>query len=777
MSLSHEIVERRVLPAVGVYIGASWVVVEILDRLVERYFLSPYITDIVFWGLYSLVPAVILLAWTHGRPGKDRVTRAEKVGIPINLIATAGLLLTVFGGKDLSATADLVTMDNELGEQKAYYVPRESYRRRLAVFFWNNEPASAEDRWLSYGVTELLTQDLQQNPFMLVSSPWENGSFGFYNRMKQSGFDDGLDVPLSLKREIAESAGRDYFVDGNVGVVDGEYRLSARLWDTESMEKIDEVVASGWDLLAVVDEISTGIRDLLDTPPGKSDLPLAETYGESEEAMRQYIEGLNAILFENDFEKSNQHYDQALNIDPDFVLAWFMKGLNLWEQGDSAGAQEALASAQRLSYRLPERDQVTVKSLTYRLAGEQEKLEKFLRLQVRLQGDALSYRRLAYFLMYSGALEEAKEQFGNLMAVDSSDIRSNLQLANLERATGNMEAALEYARLYQEARPEDPHSHLLTGDLFLEAGDMDAARERYEEALLLQDPPMTPTLKLALLAIRQGEWAHARELLDEARELSASAQHAISIMQVESLLELRLGRINRTIDLTGQQVEYHRQIMSPVEQVFSYNIPVIQYNILLDRLDIAQGILAEAKQAVQPPLDQFLSFSEAILNAHLGEFEKAEEALQRGAQAIDHFKADYMAFQVPMAKAEIAAEQGDYSRAAQLLEETLEKADRSVLGMGLEHQKSIFYGARAQYLVRAGELEVAQRVLDAAFKRDGAEPLLWVARAMLQNANGTPHMAMASINYALAIWADADPEYTEYKEALALRDSLIAAGP
>ena len=45
-----EIRDRRVLPAVGVYAAGCWVLIEILDRLVERYLLSPYITDAAFWG-------------------------------------------------------------------------------------------------------------------------------------------------------------------------------------------------------------------------------------------------------------------------------------------------------------------------------------------------------------------------------------------------------------------------------------------------------------------------------------------------------------------------------------------------------------------------------------------------------------------------------------------------------------------------------------------------------------------------------------------------------
>jgi len=138
LSIFHELRERRVIPAIGVYIGASWVIVEILDRLVERYLLSPYLTDIAFWGLYSMLPAVILMSWTHGRPGKDKSTKVEKVGVPINIIATLGLLITVFGSKDIGVRADLVTVANELGHQEQHYVPRDSFRRRTAVFFWHS---------------------------------------------------------------------------------------------------------------------------------------------------------------------------------------------------------------------------------------------------------------------------------------------------------------------------------------------------------------------------------------------------------------------------------------------------------------------------------------------------------------------------------------------------------------------------------------------------------------------------------------------------------------
>jgi len=357
--LVTELRDRRVLPAVGVYVAGSWVMVEILDRLVERYLLSPYLTDIVFWGLFSLIPAVMLIAWTHGKPGKDKATRMEKMGVPINLIATLGLLITVFGGKDLDLAATQITVSNELGQQETHYIPSETFRRRMLVFFWQNESGDPELDWLQYGVTELLVQDLQQNPFILANSPWNNFSNGIYGRMRRADYNDGLGMPLSLMRKIATDANRQYFIEGSLDKVADEYLVTARIWDSQTLDKIDEITSRNWDIYAAIDQLSRDVRLALEVPAGSSriseDLPLAETYGESEEALKAYIEGLNARLFENDFEKSNAFFEKATSIDANFVLGWFLKAVNLIESGNLPAAQEALAAAQKLDYRLPER--------------------------------------------------------------------------------------------------------------------------------------------------------------------------------------------------------------------------------------------------------------------------------------------------------------------------------------------------------------------------------------------------------------------------------------
>ena len=778
MSFFREIRERRVLPAVGVYVGACWVVIEILDRLTDRYFLSPYLTDIVFWGLYSLLPTVFLLAWTHGRPGKDKVTRAEKIGVPLNVILTTGMLLMVFGSKDLSATAELVTVANELGQSEAHYVPKDSYRRRVAVFFLSNDTGDPDLDWLQYGATELLAQDLQQNPFIVVTSPWPHHGSGSYGRMQAAGYDDGIGLPLSLKQDIARAANRAFFIDGSVGQAGEEFRVTAGIWSTDSLERLAELTEQGADLMAVLDRISTGIQEVLEIPSaGGGDLPLRETYGRSVAAVRSYVEGRNALTFENDFTESNRLYDEAIAADPGFVLAWFRKGLNQWEQGDAVGAEASLVEAQKLAYRLPDRNRNELKGLTYRISGDQEKLEKFLRLQVRIRDDAVAYRDLANFLSLTGRLEESKQQFKAAMQRDSSDLRSYMRLATLERSTGNIEAAIDYVARYLEVRPGDLEGHLMMGDLWVYAGEIEVAKDNFEQAQLLEDPPVTATLRLAGLALRQADWTETRELIEEARTAAITPQHLSAVLNAESNLEVRLGRIGRALELVEQQAEINRQVMSPVEQVFSYTVPVIQFNLLLDRTEIAEEVLAAAREAIQPPINQFLSFMEAVLRARTGEFERAELAVGEGRAVIERFKADYLSFQIPLVSAEIAAAREDYSAAARLYQEAIDRLQRAAIVVPQVSGMASFYGACAKMHVRAGELDFAQSVLDDGFKRDAAEPTLWVGQAMLQEVNGAPHMALASVNYALAIWADADPDYVEYRETLELRDRLAAMRP
>ena len=771
-----EVRDRRILPAVGVYVASSWVVIEILDRLVERYLLSPYLTDIVFWGLYSLIPAVMLIAWTHGRKGKDKTTRVEKVGVPINLIATIGLLVTAFGDKDLDLAATQITVNNELGQQETHYIPSETFRRRMAVFFWENTSGDPELDWLQYGITELLVQDLQQDPFVLANSPWNNFGDGFYSRMRQAGFNDGLDVPRALMRKIANEANRQYFVEGEVKKVADDFVITARIWETQSVKQVAELTVSHWDVYTAVDRMSREVREALDIPEGSSriaeDLPLADTYGESEEAFKSYIQGLNARLFENDFAASNAFFDEAVTIDPNFVLAWFLKAVNLVESGDVPAAQAALSRAQALDYRLSSNDKRQIKALVYRLAGDHEKLMSFLRLQAQVRDDANAHNVLATMLMYAGELEAAKSESLLALERDALNVGIYLRMSALERATGDMDAAVAYARTYQEHKPEDIEANLLLGDLLRDSGDFDASEKQYKQAQVLQNLPVQPTLRLALIAARKGDIKSARQYLTEAESYAQTPLNKTLVRQAVVELESRLGEIRKAISQTLIQEEFLSQSRAPMEVALSIYSPLAVFYIQLGDLDSARDALDSARAILQPPLDKFLSFAEALIHIKENDLEAARASLAKGEEIIEQFQLKVMDFQVQIVRARISEAQQDFAAVIAHYLLALDSIEHSVVAGQLSTAVPSIYAELASAQVKTADLNAAQHSIDAGLRLDPTEPQLWVVKAELQKAQDMPQLALASVNYALAIWKDADEDYVVAKKARSMAEEL-----
>jgi tetratricopeptide (TPR) repeat protein len=111
----------------------------------------------------------------------------------------------------------------------------------------------------------------------------------------------------------------------------------------------------------------------------------------------------------------------------------------------------------------------------------------------------------------------------------------------------------------------------------------------------------------------------------------------------------------------------------------------------------------------------------------------------------------------------IKRKRGDYEGSSEAFRASLERINRSVLGGSNLYRQLPFLNAElAKSLVLLGDLEEAEKALNEGFRLDPSEPALWVSKARFQFASGLPQLAQASVNYALAIWKDADPDYHAY---------------
>lgn len=73
----------------------------------DEFLLSPHWTRLVLITLLLLLPSVVMLAWFHGRPGKERdsLARTEKIGIPANFLSAAVHVALATEGADAAIEA------------------------------------------------------------------------------------------------------------------------------------------------------------------------------------------------------------------------------------------------------------------------------------------------------------------------------------------------------------------------------------------------------------------------------------------------------------------------------------------------------------------------------------------------------------------------------------------------------------------------------------------------------------------------------------------------
>jgi tetratricopeptide (TPR) repeat protein len=522
------------------------------------------------------------------------------------------------------------------------------------------------------------------------------------------------------------------------------------------------------------------IRNALEIPQSSGrimeDLPLSDTYGESEQAFKHFVSALNVRLFENDLDSSNAFLDASVAADPGFVRSWFMKIINSLDAGDLPAAQAAVQKTQELDYRLPAMDRATIKRISYRLSGQQDKLISFLELQVRLRGDANSHNTLASMYMSTGRLEEAKAEFLVGLSKDEMNLGIFLSLATLEKGSGNMDSAIEYVRQYLDQKPEDANAQIRMGDLLRDTGDLTGAEDHYQQATMLQNDPVGPTLKLALLELRKGDESAARVLIEDAEGMAETPANRAQIRGAAVYTEVRMGRLEAALGHLDRLEETLGEILPPFQVALSVYVPRMQYLVELHRPEEAKLVLAEVLSMLQPPMDQFLAFSEAGIALEERDFEIVIDALARGEAIIDQFKLEDLRFQADILTGFMKRLQGDHAGSAEAFFQARERVSRAVLvGSDVDLLLPPLNANLAKSLTRAGKLDEAAEVLESGFAQDPSEPMLWVSKARFQLASGMPQLAMASIDYALAIWKNADPEYREYRDAVELKAEIETA--
>ena len=754
VALVKQLFERRIPQVVAIYAGASWGLIEFTGFLVGEFLLSPHWTRFVLATLLLLLPSVLMLAWFHGRPGRDDVPLAEKIGIPANLVVAGTALLILFGGQDLGAATTSIIVRTEDGETIERIVAKAEFRKKAALFPFDAGPGlDDDDIWITYLAPIALEMDLAADEFFQAVEP---SLFAY--RLAQLGFPTLRDVPLALKRDVSEEYRAGLLASGVVDREGGDYHVTLRLHEADRVAMISETVHRGPDFLALIDEMSVVLARVLDIPERAEidNIPVQERLTSNRGALEAFGRGSEQLFVGPlDLAEALASFETSTSLDPTFALAQYQYAMLLLADNRPEDAVDPIRKAVDNAYRLPERTSFRVRSDYYFITQQTERAWAVIEMWVELYPeDSIALQSYTGVQMIRGDWEGLIETLGKLYLLNPGDHLLLFEIADAYRRLGDDDAALEALERYLEQVPNDHTGYVEMARILERRGEHEEARSRIERALNLQ--PTLPELVVALATLDRetGRFDEAEAGYGRALGLAATpAERADVLDELKDYHRFR-GQIDEAIRTAGRWLEDAAMVWAPVE-IAQDRMSEINLHLDVGRVEEARALLDVLQVELRPPLSDF-SVPRRRIHIELGA-KDADAALAAYHAAVDAMEANDFGAQRPLLLGDLGRIdelRGDYESALGHYREAME----------LDPGRNLHLDA-GRALRRAGRLEEAATEVREALRRRPAEPKAHLEMALVLEADGDIEGAREHLGHAMAAWESADEAFEPAREA------------
>ncbi|UCF21286.1 MAG: tetratricopeptide repeat protein [Gemmatimonadota bacterium] len=740
---------RRVPQILGIYLGASWILIEFVSFLVDRFALSPHLINLCLVVLGAMIPTVFLLAYFHGAPGPNEWATAEKIGIPVNLLAVAGLAALVFSDKPLGATTETLILETEEGETIERVVAKSEFRKRLITFNFQNETGDTELDWLQSAISLALLLDLEQDPFVDVT-----GYKGLQERLERSGFPNGVGMPLTLQTSIAEDSHSDYFVSGSFTVEADSLTVNASLYETQRQRLMAESSVSGAEAMEIVDRLSVQLRRDLEIPERHiedlRDQRVADLLTESPEAFKLQMIAYNELMVKRDWISALEYLERAVQVDPTSAFAQYQLAFVYLLTGQKEKADSAALLAMQHLYRFPERWQYDFKYLYYEvIEPHPEKRFAVAKMKAELFPDDVdAHSLLASEYSNRHLRDKAIAEYENILRIDPSQYEYLRSIGYRYMEAGEFGKSRDYLQRYADAVPNNYAPFNALGDLYAEMGEHERARFYHERALIIASDNVQVMNDLATALYNLGE-------LDESLEQHLAALDAARTVTERADAHWALSYHYHARGQLRKAVEHKELEWGLREDYLPANIVLAEIKLRSLELyanaglaDQALEIIRDAERRLEPPFNGFIPLAYLDLYLAMEDADRAEAALADARSWVERtgwgwFRADLLA-----GEGRIHELRGDYEEAIDSYREALKLTPTDV-----RLNRSI-----GRCLRQLGRLEEAEEQLLINLKRTPYNSrthyqLARVYADMGDRARSQQHLAAAS-----RVLENADPE-------------------
>ena len=613
----RELRRREVLRTAGLYVGVSWILIEVASVLLPTFDAPDWIMRAIVIVAVVGFPVMLVLAWFYDVTDHGIEIQGDPTDTVVAAIGTRKMDFVVIGVLTValvfSVYMNITSGPEVVGEQEPVSV--------LIADFDNQTGNPLFDGL----VEQALAIGIESAPN--VTSYQRNNALSLATRL-QPGVET---LNSAVAQLVAAREGIKMVLAGVISPDGSGFELELQAVDPITGETIFNVASDAKSpdaVLTAIGELSEEVREELgDTTLDDTDDRVAGTFtAASLEAARAYINGLQ-FAFEGNHEAAVDAYNEAIRLDPNFGRAYASLGLSARRVGMNDLSAEAWQKALSLLETMTERERLRSLGVYYAsiTRNYSSAIDNFSLLVEKYPADAPGHNNLAvvYFLTLDFA--NARREGEKLLEIypNRQVFRSNYALYAMYAT--DFETARSEAQKVIEQDPSFYKGYLPQAIAALDSGDYEAAISAYES--MASAGPRGASLAnvgLADLNIYRGQFDVAVQLLEDgiAADLAAADKSAAARKYV-MLAEAQIGRADNAAAVAAleQALELDSRDATKVSAAMVF--------LAAGEEERAMSIATDMSSQLQPQRRALGAMLEALLDI----------AHQRNAEAVDKLTA------------------------------------------------------------------------------------------------------------------------------------------
>lgn len=538
-NLVHEIHRRSLWQVLGIYLGASWLILQFVDTLAGALSLPDWSASLALFLLIIGLPIVLATAFIQGRgsgesPAPDATPTPDAEPAVASEPEASGAerhftwRKAILGGVGAFTLVGVLSAA-WLGSRALGIGPAATLQARgviedqALVILADFESSDPE---IGAAATEALRVDLSQSGAIRLAD--RSLIADALERMER---DPAEGLASEIAGELARREGAGAVVQGQISQAGDGYVFSAQLLsadDGSTLTSQRETARGPGDVIDAIEGLSGKLRERIGESLGslRDGVPLEQVTTGNLEALELYSRGSRmARQWE-----AMPFYEQAVALDSGFAMAWNALAVLLRNQmAERARALEARTRAYNARDRLTRRER-HVTSAMYYMEVEDDLTKAVVEYEAMLELDPLDQTAINNVGLIYGELrdnEQALESYRQFVALNPDEfapgywnlVQTQIHLGDFEGAW----ATIDTVAVRFGDGPNDPPSYLRSLVASNE-GDLDRAvgllRERLAEA-----PPGAGARgrgDLGAILGAQGRLSEARREMDAASAITGT---------------------------------------------------------------------------------------------------------------------------------------------------------------------------------------------------------------------------------------------------------------